>query len=248
LRYDDKVRYAHDNSAGGEMMSRTLKARFIAASAALSALAFGSFGCQPTHPSAEAQAKAAIANIRALEPLRQAVDTCIHAIKNAASEQAIKSALETLLPGSKDVFEGAKITNDAFTVEYEASSGQSLNATFDFGRVVFAILGHIHGFELFGLVGDPAIYCTEAAFWYDGQLGGQMGSLLRSRLRLAPPQVVGELVTRSPPGGGYTVALPASWQFRNASYPSDHATHLWYDPAHPLEKMQGRPQRVHRVR
>lgn len=46
------------------------------------------------------------------------------------------------------------------------------------------------------------------------------------------------LVTRRPPGGGYTVSLPASWKFRNASYPSDHATHLWYDPANPLQKMQ----------
>lgn len=46
------------------------------------------------------------------------------------------------------------------------------------------------------------------------------------------------LAARRPPGGGYTVSLPASWKFRNASYPSDHATHLWYDPANPLEKMQ----------
>jgi hypothetical protein len=42
---------------------------------------------------------------------------------------------------------------------------------------------------------------------------------------------------RSGQHGFYRVPLPASWRFRNASYPSDHATHLWYDPANPLRKL-----------
>jgi len=41
----------------------------------------------------------------------------------------------------------------------------------------------------------------------------------------------------SPPGGGYTVELPSTWRFANASYPSDHVTHLWFDPANALRKM-----------
>ena len=41
----------------------------------------------------------------------------------------------------------------------------------------------------------------------------------------------------SPPGGGYRVELPSTWRFANASYPSDHATHLWFDPADALRKM-----------
>jgi hypothetical protein len=41
----------------------------------------------------------------------------------------------------------------------------------------------------------------------------------------------------SPPHGGYTVELPSTWRFANASYPSDHATHLWFDPANALRKM-----------
>jgi hypothetical protein len=41
----------------------------------------------------------------------------------------------------------------------------------------------------------------------------------------------------SPPGGGYGVELPSTWRFANASYPSDHATHLWFDPANALRKM-----------
>jgi hypothetical protein len=41
----------------------------------------------------------------------------------------------------------------------------------------------------------------------------------------------------SPPGGGYSVELPATWRFANASYPSDHASHLWFDPQDALRKM-----------
>ena len=46
------------------------------------------------------------------------------------------------------------------------------------------------------------------------------------------------LVLRTPPGRGYTVLLPRDWRFKNASYPSDHATHLWWFPANALEKAQ----------
>lgn len=45
------------------------------------------------------------------------------------------------------------------------------------------------------------------------------------------------LVWRSAPGHAYVVPLPRGWRFRNASYPSDHATHLWYDPANALRKL-----------
>ena len=41
----------------------------------------------------------------------------------------------------------------------------------------------------------------------------------------------------SPPRGGYSVELPNTWRFANASYPSDHATHLWFDPRNALRKM-----------
>jgi hypothetical protein len=41
----------------------------------------------------------------------------------------------------------------------------------------------------------------------------------------------------APPGGGYSVELPSTWRFANATYPSDHATHLWFDPVNALRKM-----------
>jgi hypothetical protein len=39
----------------------------------------------------------------------------------------------------------------------------------------------IPGFELFGIVGTPAIDCAEAGFWLSGQLGGELGTLLRKK-------------------------------------------------------------------
>jgi hypothetical protein len=119
------------------------------------------------------------------------MSTCIDAITVAVQGQsqdaAVGKALDTLLGSkAKDVVDIAKITNDTASntieIQYELSNGQLDNATFDAGRVVFALIGNIPEFKLFGIIGDPAIYCTEAAFWYDGQLGGQIGQLLRSKL------------------------------------------------------------------
>lgn len=54
--------------------------------------------------------------------------------------------------------------------------------------------------------------------------------------QLADP-ATSPLVRVSPPHGGYSVLLPRSWRFADASYPSDHATHLWFDPRNALRKM-----------
>jgi hypothetical protein len=42
----------------------------------------------------------------------------------------------------------------------------------------------------------------------------------------------------SPPNGSYSLLLPSSWRFKDASYPSDHATHLWWLPSNALEKAE----------
>jgi hypothetical protein len=36
---------------------------------------------------------------------------------------------------------------------------------------------------------------------------------------------------------GYRLLLPANWRYRNASYPSDHSTYLYWDPANALRKL-----------
>jgi hypothetical protein len=132
----------------------------------------------------EEQGRVAALSTNALTPLQQAANFCGRAILDAASSAAVTAALEKLLDadGVNGVFYGATIIGDSINVDYELSDGQIGNATFDIGRVVFTILGEIPGFELFGIVGDPAIDCTEAGFWLDGQLGGQLGQFLRHKL------------------------------------------------------------------
>lgn len=39
-----------------------------------------------------------------------------------------------------------------------------------------------------------------------------------------------------PPGRAYSLLLPTGWRFYNASYPSDHATNLWWTPSDPLAR------------
>ena len=39
-----------------------------------------------------------------------------------------------------------------------------------------------------------------------------------------------------PPDGAYSLLVPLGWRFRDVSYPSDHATHLWWTPRDPLAR------------
>jgi len=41
----------------------------------------------------------------------------------------------------------------------------------------------------------------------------------------------------SPPGRTYSVELPTGWRYRDVSYPSDHATQLWWTPSDPLARL-----------
>jgi hypothetical protein len=143
----------------------------------------------PTSDAARAQA--AVASVNALAPLQQAVNTCMQAVatsiggqlKDATISAALKNLLGKKAADAADVVRVAQnAANDTVDISYKLQNGQILNATFDSGRVIAELLGTIPGFTLFGIIGDPAIYCTEAGFWYTGQLGGQLGTLLRAKL------------------------------------------------------------------
>jgi hypothetical protein len=134
------------------------------------------------------KAAAAVAQIHTLTPLQQATNTCLAAIadnfRGQTDSAALTAALSQLIGKRADdvVSIGSFITDTrANTVQivYNFKNGHSANATFDSGRIIFAILGFIPEFKVFGILGDPAIYCTEAAFWLTGNVGGQIGTLLR---------------------------------------------------------------------
>lgn len=138
------------------------------------------------------QAQAAAAKVRAIEPLPLASNTCIRAIINAAFTEAIDASLEKLIGAGKvaiidKVSEVSDIAGTLVKIDYEKTHGQPIEATFDFGQIVFAVLGDIPGFKLFGIIGEPAIDCTETAFWYTGHLGYQLGVLLRRGLQPPTP-------------------------------------------------------------
>ena len=68
---------------------------------------------------------------------------------------------------------------------------------------------------------------------------GTVWSALALALAAAPAAAAAlALIRVAPPGGAYSVELPRGWRFENASYPSDHSTHLWFDPANALRKME----------
>lgn len=56
-----------------------------------------------------------------------------------------------------------------------------------------------------------------------GSIDGRVGS---PRLRVVHP-----------PSGGFTIQVPLSWRFLDASYPSDHSTYMWFDPVNPLRRL-----------
>ncbi len=39
-------------------------------------------------------------------------------------------------------------------------------------------------------------------------------------------------------GNGFTIDLPNNWTFTNETYPSDHSTYLWTDPADQLSRVE----------
>jgi len=63
-------------------------------------------------------------------------------------------------------------------------------------------------------------------------------ALIASSLALAAPSTAPLRRVSPPHGGGYSLLLPSNWHFRDASYPSDHFTHLWYLPSNPLLKLE----------
>jgi hypothetical protein len=54
----------------------------------------------------------------------------------------------------------------------------------------------------------------------------------------SPRGTSSELRSVSPPGGAYSVAVPAGWQFLDASFPSDHSVWVWRDSAAPERRVE----------
>jgi hypothetical protein len=141
------------------------------------------------------RAHVAAASINALEPLREARDFCIRAVADHIRDEGLKYWIKEALGKDLEIFVDPnalliQVVGDSVKIQYRASNGQWANATWDFGRLIYRLLSEIPipRFQLFGIVGVPALDCTMAGFWLTGKLGGQLGRLIREKLQ--PPSTV----------------------------------------------------------
>ena len=142
-----------------------------------------------------------------LPPYKVAANFCVAGINKDLTDQAknatIDAALNNMDPtgGEAAAWTLYGLSGDTVHVKKEYANGQAFAATFDVGQILFAILeelGDVTGkythdaeleaqWNLFGLIGEAAVYCTEAAFWLDGTVGGQIGTEIRQQWDLSHP-------------------------------------------------------------
>ena len=135
-----------------------------------------------------------------LPPYKVAANFCVAGINKDITDQAkdatIDAALDKMDPtgGAAIAWHLYGLAGDTVQVKKEYANGQVFVATFDLGQVIYALLaelGDVAGkytgdkelqaqWNLFGLIGEAAIYCTEAAFWLDGTVGGELGTAIRN--------------------------------------------------------------------
>jgi hypothetical protein len=131
-----------------------------------------------------------------LPPYKVAANFCVAGIEKDAKDATIDAALNNMDPtgGQAAAWTLYGLSGDTVKVRKEYANGQVFVATFDLGQVIYALLaelGDVAGkytgdkelqaqWNLFGLIGEAAIYCTEAAFWLDGTVGGELGTAIRN--------------------------------------------------------------------
>ena len=146
-----------------------------------------------------ARAHAAASRFDAKKSLEEAANYCARASLDHWQKQAMKLVLKTELCRpylatpplldlcSKQVdiawFTGMAY-QDLLKIRADFSNGQAAEATWDIGLLVYRVIGMHPGAEgqLFGLLGTPALYCTMAGLHYTGEIGGQLGQLIREKV------------------------------------------------------------------
>jgi hypothetical protein len=133
-------------------------------------------------------------------PYNVAANFCLAGINkdltDDANDATIDAALDKMDPtgGAAIAWHLYGLAGDTVQVKKEYADGQAFVATFDLGQVIYALLAELGDeagkytgdkelqaqWDLFGLIGEAAIYCTEAAFWLDGTVGGELGTAIRN--------------------------------------------------------------------
>jgi hypothetical protein len=148
----------------------------------------------PSRPSVGELGAKALAAQQHLPPLQTAAQYCIDGIGKASKDAAISARLDTIDPtgGEGTAWTLYNLQGDQVQMKKGLASGQVFAGTFDLGQIIWAIIGTVgeqatkgtpdeFQWSLFSKLGPAAIYCTEAAFWLDGTVGGQIGTALQKK-------------------------------------------------------------------
>lgn len=108
------------------------------------------------------------------------VDAMIKNLEGAALNRFLSGTFA--LPVAANVFSVKSTGENAMEISYLTDSGQYESAIFSIGALMTRIVGQFKGFELFAIVGPASVDCTQAAFYYVGGLGQEIGKELRKEV------------------------------------------------------------------
>ncbi|MEU1259606.1 hypothetical protein ABZ445_40640 [Streptomyces chartreusis] len=121
-------------------------------------------------------------------PLGEAAKVCTDAIFVAARDAAISKSLGKLLPkgwrevGVKEFWRVSHVGKDYLDLLVWLKDGNYADAPFETGRLITRLASLVPASRLFGLIGTPALYCLQAAWYLDQQLGIKAGTWLKMAL------------------------------------------------------------------
>jgi hypothetical protein len=131
-----------------------------------------------------------------IPPVQAAANFCLKGILKDEKDTSVSKAIDLVDPTAGDVWDAYSLSGDLDdTVTLYKQDGE-FAGTFQLGQFLANLISSFgqkvnagtpleFQFYLFGVLGEAAIYCAEAALWLDGTLGGQIGTEIR-RLLLNP--------------------------------------------------------------
>jgi hypothetical protein len=174
--------------------------------AAIAAILVAASACASSHSAmgtahAEAAQKPARLNTTAkvrkilvdqgqIPPVRTAADFCLKGILKDEKDTLVSKAIDVVDPAAGDVWSAYSLSGDLDdTVTLYKRDGE-FAGTFQLGQFLASLISSFgqkatagtpleFQFYLFGVLGEAAVYCAEAAWWLDGTVGGQLGSEIR---------------------------------------------------------------------
>jgi hypothetical protein len=157
-----------------------------------------------------------------MPPLQEAAHFCLAGILKDEKDTAVGDAIGDVDPAAGDVWTSYSLSGDLEDTVTLYDKDGAFAGTFQLGQFLDDLISSFgqkvttgtpleFQFYLFGVLGEAAIYCAEAAFWLDGTVGGQIGTEIRQQWDLSHPPYPtpsGPLPPAPTPQPGSTPAQP----------------------------------------